>query len=180
MKKLKFLFAAVFLILGFSCTKLSANPIDYNNAIGFYGLGGEVINNYGIQYQHWFNDVVGFSAEGMLSYLKDSYQAFYASVNAEVDFQLFKTRIRDYSATRLYAFFEGGYHGFSKSSSWNSTAGKYENIQFYHNVLLALGFTFEFDFFEHVSIPIKFGIDGEFPNNTGAGMIVGSGVRFLF
>lgn len=183
MKKLKILLTTAFLLLGFSCTKLVANPVDYNNAVGFYCLGGEGINNYGVygmQYQHWFNNVVGISAEGMVSYLKDSYQPFFANVNVEADFQLFKAKVGEYAATRLYAFVEGGYHAYSEASLWDSTSQSYTNIKIYNNLLMAVGLTFEYDFFEHISIPIKFGIGGELPNNFSAGMIVGTGIRFLF
>lgn len=181
MKKLKRLILCFAFLLCFGTVKTFANPIDYNNSIGFYYLFGENLLNYGLQYQHWFTDRIGLTTEGMVYYsTSSSYSnpSFSANVNAEFDFMLFSATFSEHTGMKLYSFLEAGYLG-GLDNSYNSKIGAYEST-FYNNLIAAVGFTAEFDFFEHISIPLKFGFGGKLPYEASVGFVFGSGIKFLF
>lgn len=181
MKKMKKLVLSFVFLLCFASVKTFANPIDYNNSIGFYYMFGENLANYGLQYQHWFTGRIGLTTEGMVYYSTSSYYSnpsFSANVNAEFDFMLFSSAFSEHTGMQLYAFLEAGYLG-GIDNNYNSTSGAYES-SFYNNLITAVGFISEFDFFEHISIPLKFGFCGKLPYNASIGFVFGSGIKFLF
>ena len=181
MKKLKKLLVVLFATLSFASVKIFANPIDYNSSVGFHYMLSSGFINYGLQYQHWFTDKIGLTTEGMIYYSTSSSYSnptFSANVNAEFDFMLFSAAFSEHTGMQLYTFLEAGYLG-GLDNYYDSKIGAYEST-FYNNLITAVGFTAEFDFFEHISIPLKFGFGGKLPYNASVGFVFGSGIKFLF
>ncbi len=181
MKKLKKFLIILLVAFSFASVKAFANPIDYNNSIGFYYMFGGNFLNYGLQYQHWFTDKIGLSTEGIIYYSttsSSSNPSFAVNVNAEFDYMLFSSPFSNHTGMKLYAFLEAGYLG-GFENQYNSTIGAYETVG-YNNLVTAVGFISEFDFFEHISIPLKFGFGGKLPYEANLGLVFGSGIKFLF
>ena len=184
-----FLAATVFAVCGI--IPLSAEPLEFKNSVGIYALIQTQV--MGIQYQRWCTDRLGFQTTGYIFYEKAKWDGdnneFNASLSGELQLKLFETPFGKRSGSVLYAWFLGGYHGFTKEK-WIDPVGNYEDADYvpgyysndgYHsNAILGLGFGFDIMFLNHVSIPIQFGFSGEFPNDTSAGFCVGAGVRYRF
>ncbi len=189
-KSLKLL--AVSAVLAFcGLHSLSAEPLDFKNSVGIYGLMQTQV--MGIQYQRWCTERLGFQTTGYIFYEKAKWEGdnseFNASLSGELQLKLFETPFGKRSGSILYAWFLGGYHGFTKQQ-WVDAVGTYEDAtyqpgywqdgKYYSNAILGLGFGFDIMFLNHISIPIQFGFAGEFPNDMNAGFCVGAGVRYRF
>lgn len=173
---------------------LSATPLDFKNSVGVYGLFNTPV--VGIQYQRWCTDRIGFQTTGFVQYDQSdpvvniqNDDGFSFSISGEFHLKLFETPFGTKSASVLYAWFLGGYHGFSDAryvepeGEWDTPgyiAGYYEPTGFKSNAVLGIGFGFDIMFLNHLSIPIQFGFSGEFPNQTQAGFCFGTGVRYRF
>lgn len=180
MKKLKRLILCFAFLLCFGTVKTFANPIDYNSSVGFHYMLGSSFINYGLQYQHWFTDKIGLTTESMIYYqtFYNNSPSFAVNINAEFDYMLFSSAFSTHTGMKLYAFLEAGYLG-GFDNQYNSSTSSYDYSTF-NNLITAVGFISEFDFFEHIAIPLKFGFGGKLPYESSLGFVFGSGIKFLF
>lgn len=180
MKKLKKFLVVLFATFSLASVKIFANPIDYNSSVGFHYMLGSGFINYGLQYQHWFTDKIGLTTEGMIYYqtFYNNNPNFAVNVNAEFDYMLFSSAFSTHTGMKLYAFLEAGYFG-GFDNRYNLTTSNYDYSTF-NNLITAVGFISEFDFFEHIAIPLKFGFGGTLPYESSLGFVFGSGIKFLF
>lgn len=187
-----FLFGGIF--------ALSANPLEYKNALGIYGLAPQSVG--GLQYQRWFNDRIGaqFQVFGVYEdvyHVSNKVGTYYPnySISASAEFQinLFETAISEKTAVRLFGWGLAGYYGHNKldydyveATGEKDTESYVEGYSIYtdsgllNSVNLGIGFGFEFMFLNRISIPLEFGFAGSFLNDTGVSFSVGSGLRFRF
>lgn len=176
--KIILMLAAIF---GFGTATVAANPLDYDNALGIYYMGGDTMDSYGIQYQHWFTEKIGLQTEGCIYYRVGSYSSpFEININCEFDWNLFQDTLWEYNATKLYAWAKTGTLLGAYATMIDPDNGNYDygDPSFGWDVMLGAGFTFEFDFLEHFSIPIQFGFGGTI--NEGIGFMFGTAIRFLY
>ena len=119
---------AVLALCGFH--SLSATPLEYKNSVGVYGLFQTPV--VGLQYQRWCTDRIGFKTTGFVQYdqsdpvitiNQDHGVSF--SLSGELHLKLFETPFGTKSASVLYAWFLGGYHGFSESK-WVESKGEWD------------------------------------------------------
>lgn len=179
MKKIKLIIAAL-AVLTLGISAVSANPNDYHNAVGIFAITDFEENAVGgIQFQKWVTDKIGFQIEGSIFYNADTYKSFSANFNAEMQYKLFQTNMGEKNASVLYAWVLAG--GKGNSTDWyDESAGKRVNGETLFNATLGLGFGFDFNFINHLSVPIQFGFMGTFPNTLAAGFAIGTGVRYRF
>ena len=166
---------------------LSADPLDFKNAVGVFILGNVSSDEpgvKGIQYQRWCTDKLGFQTEGFVTYGNryDDISAYDFSLDAELLLKLYETPKGFRFASTLYAWGLVGIHGFNQISYVeDKNAGqynyKYINEGFRSDVMLGIGFGFDVMMLNHISIPFQFGFEGEFPNATSAGFCLGTGLR---
>jgi len=65
-------------------------------------------------------------------------------------------------------------------SDGNYTADYTKDSGLLADAMLGIGFGFDFMLFDHISIPLQFGFEGEFPNEISAGFCIGTGIRYRF
>ncbi len=187
-----FLFGGIF--------ALSANPLEYKNALGIYGLIPQSVG--GLQYQRWFNDRFGaqFQFFGMYdnhySYNEktNDYIPNYAfSASAEFQVNLFESAISEKTAVRLFGWCLAGYYGYNDidnnyikpigtegTESYEKGYYVYSDSGLLNSITLGIGFGFELMILKRISIPLEFGFAGSFLNDPGISFSVGSGLRFRF
>ncbi len=194
MKKRFKLFIVCVALFSLNVTKLCANPLDNNNAIGWYimSLGSSDYALYGLQYQRGLTDKVGLVICGSVMADESNNKTIMDfNANMELDISLVETSWGEHFGSRFGAFFLAGYRGHNGPStlvvpeididtgvSYNTT--KEGPFEYYGNVVAAIGMEFEFFLVEHISIPIKLGLSGEFPKYPSAGVCGGIGIRYSF
>lgn len=189
---------SIFLVSGIFA--LSANPLEYKNALGAYGLIPRSVG--GLQYQRWFNDRFGAQFQVFGAY-DDSYYYnkntnsyipnYSVSASAEFQVNLFETAISEKTAVRLFGWGLAGYYGhndidyhYIKPIGTEGTESYVDGYEVYSDsgllstINLGFGFGFELMFLNRISIPLELGFAGSFLNNTGVSFSVGSGLRFRF
>ena len=191
MKKFKILVCMTVLLSGLSA--LCADPLDFKNAVGVFLLGNISTTPHvkGLQYQRWITNSIGFQTEGYVSYDSKVYtdlQQYDFSVSGEFLVKLYETPHGYKFGSTLYAWALAGFHGFNKINyTYESdidgeyyTPGYNWDTGFKGDVMLGIGFGFDVMLFDHISIPLQFGFEGEFPNDISAGFCLGSGIRYKF
>lgn len=164
----------------------SANPLDFENAIGIYGMVAQNTEVYGIQYQRWVSDKVGLQFLGSVYYNPTTgyiSNPLDYNVSAEVQYKLFETPFGERSGTCLYAWGLAGHRGYIKNSYLISeTTGETEKSasEFKPVAIVGMGFGFDIMFVNHLSVPVEFGFLGQFPYDPGFGFSFGSGLRYRF
>jgi len=197
MKKIKILICALAIALIGSLSAWSEELQDdkeYNQAIGIFLLGNtsaDAPNVRALQYSQWFNKI-GFQTEGFVFYNKNDFKdvpTYDFSLSAELLLKLFESPKDKKVYSILYAWFLAGAHGYNTADYVSSVGeygdpgyveGYYKDSGFKADALLGIGFGFDLVFFDHLSIPIQFGFEGEFPNDIAAGFCIGSGIRYKF
>lgn len=180
MKKILKTILALAAVFGIGMGTAAANPLDYDDALGIYFITGDSINSYGLQYQHWFNEKIGLQTEGCIYYRTGkSLSPFEMNLNVEFDYGLFQGTLWNHNATKLYAWGKtgvllGAYRDYVSPDDWEHLT----DPKFGYDIMLGAGFTFEFDFLEHFSLPVQFGFGGTI--NEGIGFVFGTGLRFMF
>ena len=175
MKKLLLTIAAVFMLTG----GLFANGLENKNAIGVYVLGSEQAVG-GIQYERRFSDLISTKFGVFAFYNNDSYSdPFDLNLTVETDFTLFENNWRDKICSRLFAYAMLGYiANIERGYDYVNAVQKTE--KFHNNAMASLGFGFDFIFFEHLSVPIQFGFQGTFPDDTQVGFCGGIALRYTW
>ena len=104
-KSLKLLAIGVFFALC-GLHSLSAEPLDFKNSVGVYGLYDTKV--LGIQYQRWCTDRIGFQTEGFVYYQKGASDTdandYEFSLSGEFQFKLFETPFGKRSASIIHSF----------------------------------------------------------------------------
>lgn len=200
MKKIVKVFCVMSAFLFGGIFALSANPLEYKNALGIYGLAPQSVG--GLQYQRWFNDRLGaqfqvFGAYSNSSHYNESTNSYIPnysfSASAEFQVNLFETAISEKTAVRLFGWGLAGYYGHNEiDSDYIESSGEegtesyvagyfvYSDSGLLSRINLGFGFGFEFMFLNRISIPLEFGFAGSFLDDTGVSFSVGSGLRFRF
>jgi hypothetical protein len=174
----------IFIGILFSGVSAWANPLDFNNAVGIFGMVNSATNVYGIQYQRWY-DRAGFQIEGAAYYDPSSEAAKTLDYNiaAEFQYKLYDTTWGTRAGTCLYAWILAGHRGFIDNTwSWNDETGDSEKTDstFYANAVAGIGFGFDIMFLNHLSVPVQFGFMGQFPCEPAVGITFGTGLRYRF
>lgn len=182
MKKSKLIIAAL-AVLVFGITTAAADPNDFKNAIGIFGLASlesESNSVGGLQYQRWVTEKIGFQVEGSVYYdPENTYYSFDSNLNFELQYKLYQTNIGARNASVLYAWALIGASG-TAGSEFNSSRDEYVPTGPYFDANVGLGFGFDLNFINHLSVPIQFGFLGKFPNELAAGFSVGAGIRYRY
>lgn len=158
------------------CTFLSAeNQVKYpKSAFGFeiyQGLDSGVI---GLTYQEWFDNNWGF--QGTAGAIKDD--AFLYSIELQLQ-RLFKVdQYNNRISTALFGWTNAALVSV-QSENYNDETEVYE-ITTSPGLLLGVGFGIEMTFFEHISVPFRFGINGQLLSNPGMNIGFGVGILYRF
>ncbi len=200
MKKNVKIFCVMIIFLVGGIFALSANPLEYKNSLGIYGLIPQNVG--GLQYQRWFNDRFGAQFQVFGEYNNHSsynektndYIASYAfSASAEFQVRLFESAISEKTAIRLFGWCLAGYYGHNDidydyikpigtegTESYVKGYNVYSDSGLLSSVTLGIGFGFELMILKRISIPLEFGFAGSFLDDPGLSFSVGSGLRFRF
>lgn len=209
-KRLLFLLLLLSVMLS-AATAEEVNPFEsFEDALG--GYYGE-IGGIGLSYQHWFGSFGIQTALGLMYYTDDMidysfspnyttepYEAdiFVYNIGVEVQYMLYQDSFRDWFNGNLYVF-AGGKHDGAVRTTYTyeeeiigtapNTYKEYPRTgqsDFYYVPLMSAGFGFGFEpvFFKHLSIPIEFGLMGQWEFGTAmpvnAGLTFQSGLRYRF
>lgn len=181
MKKIIKLFCTALFL--FTCTTMSlaADPMDYKNAVGMYGM--IYTDACGLQYQNWITHKVGLQLEGYATY--DSFDYDYGeyefSIAAQMLYNLFENPISEKTAINFYAWLLGEFKGYNELSYVDGAPNRfYDDSGFQTQYAVGLGFGFEFMFLKHLSIPLEFGYAGTICKKPVMGFVIGSGIRYRF
>lgn len=180
MKKIGKIILAAALVFGFAATAVSAEEEYNKNAIGVYVLGA--YNTVGgIQYERRFNDLISTKFDTYIYYTgrESADIPFEYNVNTEVDFTLYEDTIGKICTSRLFAYGLVGNSGYYicpseyRDDGWVQLPGSWQQ-----DLVVSVGFGFDFVFFKHLSIPCQFGFIGNFPYDASAGFCGGAGLRY--
>ena len=159
MKKI-FLCALIFtVVLSFGFAEDNAKDEYFPTAIGFNfhaSTGGA--QSMGLTYQHWFKNDLGYSGDLQLQKL------------------LFVHNQQGKGLTSLFAW--GGV-GVSSTDVYVDTGDSY-GYEVKPAILASAGLGIEFIYFNHLSIPLKFGVTGQFLNNPSVAVSFGCGILYRF
>lgn len=168
-------------ILASSISLLFANGLENKNAIGIYVIGAETPIG-GIQYERHFTDFISekFGVYAFYNNNNDyTSNPFEFNVTAETDFKLYETNWKDKVASRLFAFAMLGYDiKIERETHYAEPEGSYSEEKVINNALAAVGFGFDFIFFDHLSVPVQFGFMGTFPDTPNIGFCGGIALRY--
>lgn len=167
-------------ILASSISLLFANGLENKNAIGIYVIGAENPIG-GIQYERHFTDLISEKFGVYAFYNNNDYTSnpFEFNVTAETDFKLYETNWKDKVASRLFAFAMLGYDiKIERETHYAEPEGSYSEKKVINNALAAVGFGFDFIFFDHLSVPVQFGFMGTFPDTPNIGFCGGIALRY--
>ena len=153
---------------------------DYKNAFGVFGqLGGECYH-YGLQYDRWFDNRMGFSVGGfVVGSTTEGNSYFLSNIEGEFRYALFQDTYNANYSHRFYTFGMLGY--------WNHYDEHYEHdsgdnsekaIKMTNNVNLGAGIAYEMIFGKRVSVILNFGIEAAIPNNITVSPMGGTAVKF--
>ncbi len=185
LKKTKILLISVAMLIMGSAA-LHANPLEYKNAIGIYGMFG--FSNSGLQYQRWFNDRIGLQSQVLAWYESGRNQyddpEYEFALNTQLLFSLFKTNFGEKAGTNLYAWGLLGYYLYNTTDYVDgSSLGVYSiriTESICNNFVFGAGFGFDVMFWDHLSVPFEFGFAGQMPHETRISLTAATGIRYRF
>ena len=166
-------------ILASSISLLFSNGLENKNAIGVYVIGAESPIG-GIQYERHFSDLIS-EKFGVYAFYNNDYTSnpFEFNVTAETDFKLYETNWKDKVSSRLFAFAMLGYDiKIERETNYVEPEDSYLEEKVINNALAAVGFGFDFIFFDHLSMPVQFGFIGTFPGTPNIGLGGGVALRY--
>lgn len=157
------------------------------NAAGVYTMGWIAPKSdsvAGLQFQHWFDNNLGFQLElggyarkdcyywydyDLESHKEDEYLRSYFSAATHLLYNVFSTNQAKIFYTRFYLWGMGGVIMLSD----------YEN-SFLLNGCAGVGIGAEFVVWHRMSIPVEFGFSGSFPTDLSMSFSAATGIRFRF
>ena len=166
-------------ILASSISLLFANGLENKNAIGVYVIGADIPIG-GIQYERHFSNLISEKFGVYAFYNNDNTSnPFEFNFTAETDFKLYETNWKDKVASRLFAFAMLGYDiKKERETYYVEPEGSKQEEKIINNALAAVGFGFDFIFFDHLSVPVQFGFMGTFPDTPNIGFGGGIALRY--
>ncbi len=173
MKKI-FLCALIFtVVLSFGFAEDNAKDEYFPTAIGFNfhaSTGGA--QSMGLTYQHWFKNDLGyqFTFGAIMDY------DFVYSGDLQLQKLLFVHKQQGKGLTSLFAW--GGV-GVSSTDVYSDTGDIFATTT-KPAILASAGLGIEFIYFNHLSIPLKFGVTGQFLNNPSVAVSFGCGILYRF
>ncbi|MCK9169102.1 MAG: hypothetical protein M0P01_01660 [Treponema sp.] len=185
MKRISKTLTGIFAVILLSAVQVWANPLDFKNAVGVFAMSNSATSVYGLQYQSWCTDRIGFQIEGAAYYdsASGAYKPLDYNIAAEFQYRLYDTTWGTRTGTSLYAWLLAGHRGFIQNSySWSDETESSEKTDslYYADVIAGIGFGFDIMFVNHLSIPVQFGFMGQFPTESAIGFSFGTGLRYRF
>jgi len=171
MKKI-FLCALIFcVVLSFGFAEDNGKDEYFPTAIGFNShasMGGA--QSMGLTYQHWFKNDLGyqFSFGAIMDY------DFVYALDVQLQKLLFVHKQQGKGLTSLFAW------GGVGVSSTDVNTGDFYEYEVKPAILASAGLGIEFIYYNHLSIPLKFGVTGQFLNNPSVAVSFGCGILYRF
>lgn len=185
MKKVTKFLIALFCVATVGTVSAFADPAENTRSVGIVAGGDIALKPYfGLQYSRWINDSIGFDVEGMSFYdeteFADSknYGTLWYYFATDFNFKICSFSDGKKDANMLYSWIKLGTSGnifpYGKEGSENDEAVAEVNA------VIGAGFTVDFIFVNHVSIPVNFGVIANFPFEPSVAMMFGTGIRYSF
>ncbi|MBS7261658.1 MAG: hypothetical protein KIG91_08405 [Treponema sp.] len=188
-KSTRLIVAALVLFLGISASATAKEKTEkewmfHDNACGAKAMGwnSSVNGVYGLNYQRWFENNIGLETTFGGSFNPDRKWDNYLCVNGQLQYRIFQSQTDKPFVGQFYFWGMGGYIlSHQVSTRYVIEEDKYEEEErIVSNACAGLGFGAEVVFWERISIPVEFGMCGDFPSSPNVGFSVSTGIRFRF
>ncbi|MCQ2585408.1 MAG: hypothetical protein MJ185_07450 [Treponema sp.] len=188
-KSSKLIIAAFALILGISATatgkeKIEREWIFHDNACGakVMGWNSSVNGVYGLNYQRWFENNIGLETTFGGSFNPDRKWDNYLCVNGQLQYRIFQSSTDKPFVGQFYFWGMGGYILSQEYSTIYFVEDETEKNEerIVSNACAGLGIGAELVFWERISMPVEFGLCGDFPYKPNVGFAASTGIRFRF
>jgi len=188
MKKSARLFVtAMVLFLGITASVTASEKrewIFHDNACGakFFTWNSSDNGIYGLNYQRWFENNVGLETTFGGSFNPSERSDNYLCVNGQIQYRIFQSATDRPFVGQFYFWGMGGYICAQKTTwTYNYETNESDRkTKIINNACGGLGIGAEIVFWERISIPVEFGLCGDFPDVPNIGFSASSGIRFRF
>ena len=179
MKKFLFIFALIFIVFSSQIFAEENLKEEYcSSAVGFnqqFNLSGAY--TMGLTYQNYFDNNWGIQAS--LGAIVN--ETVYYSADIQLQRLFLVNDFLNSRKTSLFGWANVGVTSINNSYSENNADD--ELVWTYTStpaLLVGAGFGIEFVLFDHVSIPLKFGVTSQFITDPGVGLSFGYGILYRF
>ena len=180
MKKFFIIFALIFILVSSPVFAEENLKEEYcSSAVGFnqqFNLAGA--SSMGLTYQHYFDNYWGIQAS--LGAIVNN-NVFY-SADLQLQRLFFVDSFLDTKETSFFGWANVGIASVEQAHYTKDEKGNYLDTTYTVTpaLLVGAGVGIEFVLFDHLSIPIKFGVTTQFITDTGVGLSLGYGILYRF